>query len=170
MTDNHALAFASVADLAQPAALSRLLGQVDRVERLPLGQLGNSGAIHERLRVWLGCGEQACLILKCVDLKLDITAIRSGDHVGREARLVQEPRLAAVWSVFENPYRASAAEPGHFGMLFADPEAVAACERRSGAAAPCVAARIEVLTAAAARKALARAGARSRARAGSGRP
>jgi hypothetical protein len=60
--------------------------------------------------------------------------------------------------------------PGHFGLLFADPASVPACERRSGRASPCVAARIEVLTAAAARKAVARPGPKSRARGGSGRP
>jgi hypothetical protein len=57
---------------------------------------------------------------------------------------------------------------GSFGMVFPDPGGVAACGRRSGQASPCVAARIEVLTQAAARKVLA-GGAKSRARAGSGR-
>jgi hypothetical protein len=120
VTDNHTLAFAYVADLVEPAALSRLLGQIDRVERSPLGHLGNSGATHERLRVWRGSGKQASLILKRVDLNLDITAIRSGDDFGREARLVQEPHLADVWSVFTNPYRACAVEPGQFGLLLDD--------------------------------------------------
>ncbi len=120
MTDNHTLVFASVADLVKPAALSRLLGQVDRVERSPRDHLGHSGATHERLRVLLGSGNQARLILKRADLKLDLTAVRSGDDFGREVRLVQEPRLADVWSVFKNPYRACATQPGQFGLLLDD--------------------------------------------------
>src|SRR4051794_37803980 len=114
------LAFAYVADLAEPAALSRLLGHVESMERAPLGQVGHSGATHEQLRVRLGSGDQVSLILKRSDLKLDLTAIRSGDDFGREVRLVREPRLADVWSVFENPYRASASEPGQFGLLLDD--------------------------------------------------
>jgi hypothetical protein len=120
MTDNHTLEFAYMADLVEPAALSRLLGPVDGVERSPLRQLGHSGATHERLRVRLGGGNQVCLILKRADLKLDVTAVRSGDDFGREARLVQEPSLADVWSIFKNPYRACATEPGHFGLLLDD--------------------------------------------------
>jgi hypothetical protein len=45
--------------------------------------------------------------------------------------------------------------PGRFGILFADPEAVPACSRALDKGSPCVAARIEVLTAEAAAKAIA---------------
>jgi hypothetical protein len=57
--------------------------------------------------------------------------------------------------------------PGKFGILFADPGDVPICKKAVGKGSPCVAARIEVLTPAAARKAVAPP-ARSRARAGSG--
>jgi hypothetical protein len=64
--------------------------------------------------------------------------------------------------------------PGRFGILFADPEAVPICRRAIQKGSPCVAARIEVLTAEAAAKAIAKKpkgkGAKSRARAGSGQP
>src|SRR5262245_24312368 len=59
--------------------------------------------------------------------------------------------------------------PGGFGIVFADPESVPACGRAVGHDSPCVAAKIVVLTAAAARKAIAPPKAKGRARAGSGR-
>ena len=57
---------------------------------------------------------------------------------------------------------------GRFGILYADPELVSGCHQSVNQHSPCVAARIEVLTESAARKALAPP-AKSRARAGSGR-
>jgi hypothetical protein len=59
--------------------------------------------------------------------------------------------------------------PGRFGILFADPETVRACTRAVDKGSPCVAARVEVLTNAAAKKAIA-AKPKRRARGGSGRP
>jgi hypothetical protein len=57
---------------------------------------------------------------------------------------------------------------GRFGLLYADPELVSGCQQAVNQDSPCVAARIDVLTEAAARKELAPR-AKSRARAGSGR-
>jgi hypothetical protein len=58
--------------------------------------------------------------------------------------------------------------PGRFGILFADPETVPACTRAVDKGSPCVAARVEVLTDAAAEKAIA-AKPKRRARGESGR-
>src|SRR5215210_9186865 len=57
---------------------------------------------------------------------------------------------------------------GRFGILFADPETVPACTRAVDKGSPCVAARVEVLTPAAAQKAI-EPKAKRRARGGSGR-
>jgi hypothetical protein len=59
---------------------------------------------------------------------------------------------------------------GTFGILFADPATVPICAKAVEKGSPCVAARVEVLTATAARKAVAppSKGSRSRARGGSG--
>jgi hypothetical protein len=95
MPESQAIAFAHVADLAEPAALSLLLGPVARVGRLPLGQIGYSGVTHDRLHIRLRGGERTCLFLKWAGLKLDWRAARSGDELGREVPLVC--RSSASW-------------------------------------------------------------------------
>jgi hypothetical protein len=60
------------------------------------------------------------LILKRVHLTEDWTAFRSGDAAGREAMLLAEPVLGAVWESFACPYRAYAVEAGAVGLLMDD--------------------------------------------------
>ena len=95
--------FPSVAALADPTALSEILGDVAAVERKTLVGAGFSGARHERLRVRLSDGASRALVLKHLHLDTDFTATRTVDRIGRETVLASAPR-AEVWRVFRSPY------------------------------------------------------------------
>ncbi|HEV8634793.1 MAG TPA: hypothetical protein VG370_11215, partial [Chloroflexota bacterium] len=114
------LRFQRVDALAEMATLARILGPVVGVGRRHLTTGGRSGASHERVDVRLRSGQIIRLILKRVHLAEDWTAFRSGDAVGREAMLLAEPVLAAVWESFACPYRAYAVEEGAVGLLMDD--------------------------------------------------
>jgi hypothetical protein len=115
-----AIQLQSIDDLTRPAGLSSLLGPVRMVERSPLGELGFSGARHERLTVRLGSGDEVRLVLKRVRPAFDWTAYRTGDLVGREALLLGEPAFQGVWKIFSCPYVAYAVEEGEVGLLMED--------------------------------------------------
>jgi aminoglycoside phosphotransferase (APT) family kinase protein len=112
--------FAHVADLTDPAALSRVLGPNKSVARTKIGPLGYSGATHERLDVALQSGERVALILKNTRPSADWAAVCTGDTLGREAHLLQAPELAEVWHIFANPYIACAAEHDRAAVLMDD--------------------------------------------------
>jgi hypothetical protein len=114
------LRFQRVEALAEMATLARILGPVVGVGRRPVTTSGRSGASHERVDVRLRSGAIVRLILKRVHLAGDWTAFRSGDAVGREAMLLAETVLAAVWEAFACPYRAYAVEEGEVGLLMDD--------------------------------------------------
>ena len=114
------LRFQRVDALAEMATLGRILGPVVGVGRRHLATGGRSGASHERVDVRLRSGAIVKLLLKRVHLTEDWTAFRSGDAVGREAMLLAEPVLAAVWESFACPYRAYAVEAGAVGLLMDD--------------------------------------------------
>jgi len=114
------LRFQRVDDLAEMATLGRILGPVVGVGRRHLATGGRSGASHERVDARLRSGAIVRLVLKRVRLGQDWTAFRSGDAVGREAMLLAEPVLAAVWESFACPYRAYAVEAGAVGLLMDD--------------------------------------------------
>jgi hypothetical protein len=88
--------FARVADLTDPAALSRVLGPIECLERTKIGPLGHSGATHERLDVALQHGDRVALILKTTRPSQDWAAVCTRDQLGREAQLLQAPALADV--------------------------------------------------------------------------
>jgi hypothetical protein len=109
-----------VADLVTLATLRRLFGEVVGVGTRPLSTSGRSGATHERLVVRLRDGGLVHLVLKRNRLADDWTAFRSRDGVGREAALLAEPTLAAVWEAFACPYRAFSVDGGEVGLLMDD--------------------------------------------------
>jgi hypothetical protein len=112
--------FVRVADLTDPATLSRVLGPVKGVERTRIGPLGHSGATHERLDVALQQGDRVTLILKHCRPSQDWAAVCTRDRLGREAQLLQAPALADVWHTFANPYIACAAEHDLMAVLMED--------------------------------------------------
>ena len=109
-----------VDELASVATLRRLFGEVVGVGRRAMATGGRSGATHDRLVVRLGGGGLVHLVLKRTRLAEDWTAFRSGDTLGREAVLLAEPTLAAVWDSFACPYRAYGVEGGEVGLLMDD--------------------------------------------------
>jgi hypothetical protein len=115
-----ALTVGSLEALTSREFLQTLLGPIETVECRPLGALGYSGAMHQRLDVWLASGERRSLVSKHVRLSENWTAYRTGDTRGREAALLAEPALDGVWDVFACPYLAHAAHDGEVGLLMED--------------------------------------------------
>jgi hypothetical protein len=114
------LRLATCAALTDADALAPVLGPVASVERAPLATVGFSGARHERLAVALADGGRRALVLKRVPVADDWVARRSADDLGREAALLAEPALAAVWDAVACPYLAFAAEGGEIALLMDD--------------------------------------------------
>jgi hypothetical protein len=77
----------------------------------PLTGVGYSNAALSRV---------SSFVLKRTRLDRDWTARRTADRRGREALLVSEPALAAVWEVFACPYVAYAFGDGEVGLLMND--------------------------------------------------
>src|SRR5262245_13643348 len=95
----------SISEIASPAFLGDRIGEVRSLERESMATVGFSGTEFERLHVELADGSRTTLILKHIHPERDVTAWRTGG-VGREARLLAEPSLDAVWDVFDSPYLA----------------------------------------------------------------
>jgi hypothetical protein len=85
-----------------------------------MSTVGYTGARHERLHVTLSSGEMRRLVVKRVRVADDWTASRSGDALGREAMLLAESTLAAVWEVIECPYVAYWSAGGEIGLVMDD--------------------------------------------------
>jgi len=98
----------SVDALSETTTLSAFLGPVSHVTRTPLQTVGFTGATHERWLVSLDSGEHVRLVAKRVRPSKDWISCRTGDTRGREASLLGEPALNAVWESFECPYIAFA--------------------------------------------------------------
>jgi hypothetical protein len=109
-----------VAALLEATWLEESLGAIKEVRRSPFATTGYSGSIHERWEVEFREGEQLKLVLKRIRPAKDWTAFRTGDDVGREAVLLDTPRLAGIWSAFHSPYRAYAIEDGEVALLMDD--------------------------------------------------
>jgi hypothetical protein len=60
------------------------------------------------------------LVVKRLRVATDWMASRSEDRLGREAMLLAEPALAAVWAVIECPYVAFWSEGGEIGLVMDD--------------------------------------------------
>lgn len=110
----------SADDVADPDALGAVLGPVRAVSRAPLATGGYTAAGHERLSVTLATGQVRHLVVKLVRVAADWTAFRTGDRQGREALLLAEPALAAVWEAMECPYVAFWSGDGEIGLVMDD--------------------------------------------------
>jgi phosphotransferase family enzyme len=77
--------------------------------------VGFSGASLSRVHA----GERS-YVLKRLRPDADWICNRTGDRRGREAMLLDEPSLDAVWEVFDCPYVAYAIDPDEIGLLMHD--------------------------------------------------
>lgn len=108
------------AQMAEPAALERVLGPVADVRATRLETPGFSSSAHTRLAVRLADGRTRDLVLKRNRAADDWLSLRTDDRVGREGLLLGEPALSRVWSAFACPYLAWAAADGEVGLLMED--------------------------------------------------
>lgn len=116
----HPQLLSSIAALTDVASLSRLAGRVASVRLEPLHGVGYSNASLTRVEVDVGDGTCQTFVLKRTRLDQDWTACRTQDRRGREALLLTEAALAAVWQIFACPYVACAIEAGEVGLLLRD--------------------------------------------------
>jgi hypothetical protein len=112
--------FAGTADAADPDCIASLLGPVRTLSREPLVTSGYTSAQHERITVTLTNGEVHRLVVKRVRPAADWMAQRSGDRLGREAMLLSEPVLAAVWDEIACPYLAYWSTGTEIGLVMND--------------------------------------------------
>ena len=103
-----ALRLPSPAQAGDPEALAALTGSIQALEVSKLDTVGLTGARHERLGLTLRSGERCSLVVKRVRLSVDWIACRTSDRRGREAAMLEEPALGAMWDAFICPYRAYA--------------------------------------------------------------
>jgi len=115
-----AVSFPDPARLADAHALAALTGPIRSLARSPLATVGTTGARHERLALTLESGEQRRLVLKRLRLSTDWTALRTEDRRGREAAMLAEGELAAMWDAIACPYLAFAADEDDVALLMDD--------------------------------------------------
>src|SRR5262245_44618604 len=109
-----------IAQLCDPSFLEAIVGEIVKIDEMPMGTPGFSGATHSRHRITPRDGEPIYVVLKRTSPGADWTAHLSGDRVGREAMLLATPELAGVWDVFASPFLAYASEDGAIGLLMHD--------------------------------------------------
>jgi hypothetical protein len=112
--------FTDPARASEPEVLAAVTGPIAALERAPLATVGYTAARHERCALTLRTGERRGLVVKRVRLSADWTARRSGDRRGREAALLAEPALDAVWEAFACPYLAFAATEDAVALVMDD--------------------------------------------------
>lgn len=120
MPEVPACRLASADDVFDPDKLATLIGPVREMSRRPMVTSGYTAAHHERLDVTLSTGESRRLVVKRVRPAADWTASRTGGRLGREATLLGEPALAAVWEEIECPYLAFWSVGGEIGLVMDD--------------------------------------------------
>ncbi len=106
--------------LTNAATLAGLLGRVDNVRVAPLTGIGYSNAALARVEVSAAGVPDRKFVLKRTLLARDWTASRTGDTRGREALLLADPELSAVWEFLACPYVAYAHAPGEVALLLHD--------------------------------------------------
>jgi hypothetical protein len=112
--------FATPDQTTERAALAALAGPLRALERTPLHTVGFTEARHERLTLTLESGECRALVVKRSRVSADWTARRSDDTRGREAAMLAEPALGAIWEAFACPYVAFAAADDEIALVMED--------------------------------------------------
>ena len=123
LAQNPVVAFDRLDALADPAALSSILGELSSVEREPraLAPSGFSSSRHESLRVTRLDGSVVPLRIKRMHIGQDWLARRHREiPPGREVSLLSEPSLASVWDCFTRAHLAYAVEGSEVGLLMED--------------------------------------------------
>ena len=116
-------AFDRIDLLADPAALSRILGPVAKVEREPppVDPTGYSSSSHEILIAVLQNGTRLRLRLKRTHIGDDwLARLMRAAPPGREVLLLGEASLLPVWSFFARAHVAYAVEGSEVGLLMED--------------------------------------------------
>src|SRR5687768_12482469 len=114
------LRFATPGQTIEPEALAALVGPIRALERVPLHTIGFTEARHERLELILESGERRRFVVKRTRLAADWTARRTNDTRGREAAMLAEPALDAIWDSFACPYVAFATAGDEIALLMDD--------------------------------------------------
>jgi len=114
------LRFATPDQTTEPDALAALAGPVRAIARAPLQTVGFTEARHERLELTLESGARRSLVVKRTRPSTDWTARRTGDTLGREAAMLAEPALGAIWEAFACPYVAFASAGGEIALVMDD--------------------------------------------------
>ena len=107
-------------DASEKKALAAITGPIRSLVRTPLITIGFTGASHERLQLTLESGEQRSLVIKRTATSRDWTAIRTSDYAGREAAMLGEPALHAIWAAFACPYLAYAIAGDEIAVVMND--------------------------------------------------
>jgi hypothetical protein len=112
--------FSRLGDLGDPVALSTILGPIRRVREQAMKTVGFTTASHRRLVAEFEDGHEESFVCKQTSPRTDWTAIRTCDTRGREAAILEEPSLTAIWQCVSNPYIAFAMENETTALLMRD--------------------------------------------------
>jgi hypothetical protein len=112
--------FASISDLLSESGLTRIVGPLRSVMVAPLVSNGTTRSAFQTLYVTLETGETRRFVAKHIDLNADWTAVFSGDRIGREALILEDPECKSVWIPFRCPYVGFAAQGMTICLLMHD--------------------------------------------------
>lgn len=112
--------FDTIADLTNPELLCNVTGPIATINSEPFSAIGFSHSGFHRVEVILQTGLRRKFILKQTNIKADWLSHRTNDQVGREGALLNEKRLAKIWSYIHCPYVAVAQEDGFTALLMDD--------------------------------------------------
>lgn len=110
----------SIEDLATDAALETIVGPLANVERQVFDSGGFSSSTFVKIKATQQSGGTTKFVLKRTRLSDDWLSQRTSDSTGREAAMVTDAALSAVWDFFACPYRACASSNGEIGLLMDD--------------------------------------------------
>lgn len=86
----------------------------------PIDTDGFSGAEFSRIKLLHSDGRETNLILKEVNLKEDWFSFRTNDTLGREAAILNVPKLEAIFEIFFLPYHMIGTTSSKIGLLMED--------------------------------------------------
>jgi hypothetical protein len=111
---------ATIDQLTDPGFLAGLFGPFRNMSIQPLTTPGYSGSVHKKIMLEFEDGRSISLILKHVYPAQDMTIWRSGNIGNREAMLLDDPGMAAIWKIFQTPCIAYAIEHDNSALLMQD--------------------------------------------------